>query len=187
MPHARLLALALAAPLFFGGTASAQHSHGYIFVGAATIPGETGYTYWHGNYIHAGGGGQFGIGERFTLGGEIGSLISTAESSGGMREFFPSVRASTSLAARGGSWILLSLVGYRLLVAGEVGGMLHFGGGANYWFHPPNWTKDGVPRSRVVSGRNELSLRRRPDWCMRPVGPPRTSASRRWGERAASR
>jgi len=132
----RLLALVLAAPLIFGGIAAAQHSHGYMFVGAATIPGETGYTYWHGNYIHAGGGGQFGVGERFTLGGEIGSLISTAERFGrnaGVLSFGPAFHFTRRSGRKLDPFVA---GGVSLLVAGGVGGMLHFGGGANYWFHP---------------------------------------------------
>lgn len=47
-----------------------------------TIPGETRYTYWNGDYIHAGGRGEAGIGKRFTSGGEVGALISTWQISG---------------------------------------------------------------------------------------------------------
>ena len=125
---AAILALAL------GQTVVAQHSNAYLFAGGSTIPGRIMFTYWHGNYRHMGGGAEAGIGERFTLGGEAGALLSTAAtfrrnalvaSFGPGFHFFPrSDRKLDPFLAGGAS----------LLAGSGVGGMFYYGGGINYWF-----------------------------------------------------
>ena len=130
----RILSSVGAGLLALSGAAAAQHTHGYFFAGASTIPGRQLYTYWHGNYLHLGGGGQAGLAQRFTLGGEGGALISTAEFYGrnaailsfgpGFHFFRGSERKFDPFVSRGVS----------LLAGRGVGGMWYYAGGINYWF-----------------------------------------------------
>lgn len=130
----RFLILGLA-PLLFTAAAPAQHTQAYVFAGPSTIPGPTAYTYWHGSYLHAGGGGEGGIGKRFTVGGEAGLLVSTA-STDGRNAGVLSVGPAFHFFSRDGRKLdPFVAAGFSLLVSTGAGGMGYFGGGANYWFH----------------------------------------------------
>ena len=130
----RFLILGLA-PLLFAAAAPAQHTQAYVFAGSSTIPGPTAYTYWHGSYLHAGGGGEGGIGKRFTVGGEAGLLVSTA-STDGRNAGVLSVGPAFHFFSRDGRKLdPFVAAGFSLLVSTGAGGMGYFGGGANYWFH----------------------------------------------------
>jgi hypothetical protein len=128
--HLAPIILALVIP----SVAAAQGSHGYVFVGATTIPGEPRYTYWQGTYVHAGGGVEGGIGKRFTVGGEIGALISVAEIYGRNGAFL-SLGPGFHLVARSGRKLDPFISGgVSLLVSRGAGILFYYGGGTNYWF-----------------------------------------------------
>jgi hypothetical protein len=129
-PTMRILVLAALA----AGAAPAQHTNGYFYGGVSTMPGRQIYTYWHGEHIHVGGGGQIGIG-RFTLGADITGLIAVSHdytrnaaigSAGAGFHFFNGRGRKLDPFVTGG----VSILGAR----GGVAGMIHYGGGANYWF-----------------------------------------------------
>jgi hypothetical protein len=113
----------------------AQHTLGYGFAGVTTLPGRQVYTFWHGNYFHPGIGGEAGIGRWLTLGGEVGGLISTE-----------SLQRNAAVLSAGPAFHLLPrgttridpfvTGGLSVLVSRGAGGMLHYGGGVNYWFRP---------------------------------------------------
>ena len=114
--------------------AAAQGSHGYAFVGATTIPGEPIYTYWQGNYVHAGGGVEGGIGKRLTVGGEVGALISVRETYGrsaALLSFGPGFHLVPRSDRKLDPFIS---AGVSLLVSRGAGTLFYYGGGANYWF-----------------------------------------------------
>ncbi len=130
----RFLVLALV-PLLFTASVPAQHTQGYVFAGPTTIPGPTAYTYWHGNYLHVGGGGEGGIGKRFSLGGEAGLLVSTASTYGrnaGVLSFGPAFHFFPSNERKLDPFVA---AGVSAIVSNGAGGMWYIGGGANYWFH----------------------------------------------------
>ena len=131
----RRTALAGVLALALSQAAAAQHTNAYFFAGGSTIPGRTLFTYWHGQYLHIGGGAEAGMGERFTLGGEVGALLSTAAnfrrnalvaSFGPGFHLFPRSERKLDPFIAGGA---------SLLAGSGAGGMFYYGGGANYWFN----------------------------------------------------
>jgi hypothetical protein len=116
------------------GAALAQHTNGYVYAGISTMPGRQIYTYWHGNYFNAGGGGQVALG-RLTLGGDVTGFFATSSdftrnaviaSAGPGFHFFNGRERKMDPFITGG----VSVLGAR----GGVAGMVHYGGGVNYWF-----------------------------------------------------
>lgn len=149
--------------------AAAQHSHGYVFAGAATIPGRSAFTFWQGDYVTLGGGGEGAIGQRFTVGGEVSALLSRQVlygrnagvlSVGPAFHFLPRGDRKLDPFVNGG---------FALLVANGAGAMFYFGGGANYWFHrrvglrlefrDQVWTPEAGERIHFVGGRLGVSFR----------------------------
>ena len=168
MQPLRILAFVFAASLILSEAAEAQHTQGYAFVGGVTIPGETGYTYWHGNFVHVGGGAAAGIGKRFTLGGEIGALISTGERFGRNSGVF-SVGPGFHFTPRSERKLDPFVTGgVSLAVAGGAAGMIYYGGGVNYWlqsriglrleFRDHVWARGGTS-IHFVGGRIGVSIR----------------------------
>ncbi len=121
-----------------------------------TIPGETRYTYWNGDYFHAGGRGEAGIGRRFTSGGEVGALISTSQISG-QNVVVVYVGPGCHFTSRSGRKLAAFVTGVASLRVAACGGESRR---ALLWRRcqllvpPPEWTEDGVPRSREGSGRS---------------------------------
>jgi hypothetical protein len=165
MTHSLRTLILLLAP---AGLALAQHTGAYVFAGASNA-GKTAFTYWHDNYIHAGAGGEKGIGNRFTLGGEAGALISLAEtyrrhaailSFGPALHFFPREPRKLDPFVTGG---------VSLLATQGFGGMVFWGGGANYWFHnriglrlefrDHVWTPESGETIHFIGGRIGFSFR----------------------------
>lgn len=112
--------------------AMAQHSGAYVFAGPVVVSSNY-YTYWQGPFLHAGGGGEAGIGSHFTIGAEGGALMPRQRygrsagllSAGPYFHFLRADRKIDPFVTAGGA----------LLVSNGAGGLAYFGGGANYWFH----------------------------------------------------
>jgi hypothetical protein len=114
---------------------AAQHGGGYMFAGPATFV-DSSFTYWQGTRAHIGAGGEAGVGQHLTLGGEIGYLTSSGRFS-----------RSAALASFNGSGFFIPARsspsfdpfvtgGVSLLVRDGAAAMPNVGGGFNYWFLP---------------------------------------------------
>jgi hypothetical protein len=116
--------------------ASAQQSGGYVYAfGGPVVVPRSAFTRWDGTFIHAGGGGEARLANRFGLGGELGVLkpvtnqyaITTGLGSvtpayhfirrDSKRKFDPFVDGGVSLLVGGGG----------------AAAAVHYGGGVNYW------------------------------------------------------
>lgn len=148
--------------------AAAQHSHGYVFAGAATIPGRSAFTFWQGDYVTLGGGGEGAIGQRFTVGGEVSALLSRRVLFGRNAGVL-SVGPGFHFLPRDRKLDPFVNGGFASLVANGAGAMFYFGGGANYWFHrriglrfefrDQVWTPEAGERIHFVGGRLGVSFR----------------------------
>jgi len=111
----------------------AQHSQGYLFAGPLTTAGSI-YTYWGGNYVNLGGGGEAALGRSFTLGGEVAGLISTRERfarNAAVLTVGPACHFVSRSARKLDPFVA---GGFSLLVSRGVQPALAIGAGANYWF-----------------------------------------------------
>ena len=116
--------------------ASAQQSGSYVYAfGGPVVVPRSAFTRWDGTFIHAGGGGEARLANRFGLGGELGVLkpvtnqyaITTGLGSvtpayhfirrDSKRKFDPFVDGGVSLLVGGGG----------------AAAAVHYGGGVNYW------------------------------------------------------
>jgi hypothetical protein len=163
------LSLAAAGLLAICQTAAAQHTHGYVFAGAATIPGRSAFTFWQGDYVTLGGGGEGALGRRCTVGGEASALLSRQALYGRSAGVF-SVGPAFHFLPRGERKLDPFVNGgFALLAANGAGAMFYFGGGANYWFHrriglrfefrDQVWTPEAGERIQFVGGRFGVSFR----------------------------
>jgi hypothetical protein len=125
----------LALVLLITGCALAQkaQSNGYFFLapGAASAHGASSTT------IHMGGGGEFALPKGFGAGLELGAIAATAA----FRDtIFGVASANGYYHVLPGRWERLdpfATVGYSLLFRRGTANAVNYGGGFNYWFHPP--------------------------------------------------
>lgn len=107
---------------------------GYLFAGPLIVP-RSGFTRWDGTFIHAGGGGEGGIGRYLSAGGEAGILAPLTN------EFAQTVGAlagGVSVHPRGQGNHVDPFIsgGVGVLAGGGAAGFIYVGGGVHYWFRP---------------------------------------------------
>jgi hypothetical protein len=152
--------------------ASAQQSGSYVYAvtGPVVVP-RSAFTRWDGTFIHAGGGGEARLTNRFGLGGELGVLkpvtnqyaITTGLASvtpayhfirrDSKRKFDPSVGGGVSLLVGGGG----------------AAAAVHYGGGLNYWvgrriglrfeFRHHLWSPEGGETVHLIGLRIGVAFR----------------------------
>lgn len=149
--------------------ASAQQSHGYLFIapGGISSGGHTATT------VHLGAGGEVGLAKGVGLGAELGALgprqdfagnLMGVVSANGYYHFRREEKLEPFVTA-----------GYSLFFRSGHANLFNFGGGANYWFHSKLglrlefrdhvWSQSrSPPRTGGAFASASLFDRRRPWW-----------------------
>jgi hypothetical protein len=111
----------------------AQHGGGYVFAGPATFTNSI-YTFWEGSRAHVGVGGEAGLGQHVTLGGEVGALLGTGRYSRSAALLSANPAVYFIPASRAPKLDPFVTGGFTVLVRSGVEPMWNVGGGATYWF-----------------------------------------------------
>ncbi|MDX1983361.1 MAG: hypothetical protein SFV51_24025 [Bryobacteraceae bacterium] len=129
-----LLACLLPAGLYAQDSLPQSLTFGYAFAGPVFVP-RSGFTRWDGTFVHAGGGGEAGIGRYLSAGGEVGILAPLTNEfarTGGI------LAGGISVHPRGPErhWDPFLSGGVGVLAGGGAAGLAYVGGGVHYWFRP---------------------------------------------------
>src|SRR5271157_989493 len=116
--------------------AAAQMSSAYVYAfgGPVAVP-KSAFTRWNGDFVHAGGGGEGRLTDRFALGGEIG-VLRPVTNQYAITTGLASVTPAFHFISRDSKRKFDPFVdgGFSLLVGGGgAGAAIHYGGGMNYW------------------------------------------------------
>jgi hypothetical protein len=118
--------------------ASAQQSGSYVYAvtGPVVVP-RSAFTRWDGTFIHAGGGGEARLTNRFGLGGELG-VLKPVTNQYAITTGLASVTPAYHFIARGSNRTIDPFVngGFSVLFGSGAGAAIHYGGGLNYWVRP---------------------------------------------------
>jgi hypothetical protein len=118
--------------------ASAQQSGSYVYAvtGPVVVP-RSAFTRWDGTFIHAGGGGEARLTNRFGLGGELG-VLKPVTNQYAITTGLASVTPAYHFIARGSNRTIDPFVngGFSVLFGSGAGAAIHYGGGLNCWVRP---------------------------------------------------
>jgi hypothetical protein len=117
--------------------ASAQQSGSYVYAvtGPVVVP-RSAFTRWDGTFIHAGGGGEARLTNRFGLGGELG-VLKPVTNQYAITTGLASVTPAYHFFARSSNRTIDPFVngGFSVLFKSGAEVAMHYGGGLNYWVH----------------------------------------------------
>ena len=115
---------------------AAQMSSGYVYAfGGPVVVPKSAFTRWNGGFVHAGGGGEGRLTDRFALGGEIG-VLKPVTNQYAITTGLASVTPAFHFISRDSKRKFDPFVdgGFSLLAGGGGGAVaIHYGGGMNYW------------------------------------------------------
>jgi len=113
----------------------AQQSGSYVYavMGPVVVP-PSAFTRWDGTFIHAGGGGEARLANRFGLGGELG-VLKPVTNQYAITSGLASVTPAYHFIARGSNRTIDPFVngGFSVLFGSGAGAAIHYGVGLNYW------------------------------------------------------
>jgi hypothetical protein len=144
-------------------------SYVYMFAGPTVVP-RSAFTRWDGTFIHAGGGGEARLANRFGLGGELG-VLKPVTNQYAITTGLASVTPAYHFIRRDSKRKFDPFVdgGFSVLFGSGAGAAIHYGGGLNYWvgrrlglrleFRHHLWSPEGGETVHLIGFRVGIAFR----------------------------